>query len=161
MADGSEGEKKKSEIWLWHRRLGHASFGYLKKLFSSLFAKSDIYGFHCDIFELAKSHRASFPLILNKSQFPFMVIYSDVWGPSKVLTLSSSRWFVTFIDDCIRMTWLCLMKIKDEVNLLFQKFHKMIETQYNAKVRVLRSDNDGEYYSSDLQKYLEEHGIIH
>ena len=42
------------------------------------------------------------------------------------------------------------MKTKDEVNLLFQKFHKMIETQYNAKVRVLRSDNGGEYQSSDL-----------
>ncbi|RVW54333.1 Retrovirus-related Pol polyprotein from transposon RE1 [Vitis vinifera] len=28
MADGSEGEKKKSEILLWHRRLGHASFGH-------------------------------------------------------------------------------------------------------------------------------------
>ncbi|KAL6335937.1 hypothetical protein AAG906_003562 [Vitis piasezkii] len=40
------------------------------------------------------------------------------------------------------MTWLCLMKTKDEVNLLFQKFHKMIETRYNAK-------------------YLEGHGIIH
>ncbi|RVW28177.1 Retrovirus-related Pol polyprotein from transposon TNT 1-94 [Vitis vinifera] len=60
-----------------------------------------------------------------------------------------------------KMTWLCLMKTKDEVNLLFQKFHKMIETQYNAKVRVLRSDNGGEYQSSDLQKYLEGHGIIH
>ena len=33
MADGSEGEKKKSEIWLWHRRLGHAFFGYLKEKF--------------------------------------------------------------------------------------------------------------------------------
>ena len=53
------------------------------------------------------------------------------------------------------------MKTKDEVNLLFQKFHKVIETQYNAKVQVLRSDNGGEYQSSDLQKYLEEHGIIH
>ncbi|RVW98129.1 Retrovirus-related Pol polyprotein from transposon TNT 1-94 [Vitis vinifera] len=159
--DGSEGEKKKSEIWLWHRRLGHASFGYLKKLFPSLFAKSDISGFRCDICELAKSHRVSFPLILNKSPFPFMVIHSDVWGPSKVPTLSGSRWFVTFIDDCTRMTWLCLMKTKDEVNLLFQNFHKMIETQYNAKVRVLRSDNGGEYQSSDLQKYLEGHGIIH
>nr|CAN62086.1 hypothetical protein VITISV_035123 [Vitis vinifera] len=144
MADGSEEEKKKSEIWLWHRRLGHASFGYLKKLFPSLFAKSDISGFRCDICELAKSHRASFPLILNK-----------------IPTLSGSRWFVTFIDDCTRMTWLCLMKTKDEVNLLFQNFHKMIETQYNAKVRVLRSDNGGEYQSSDLQKYLEEHDIIH
>ncbi|RVX12670.1 Retrovirus-related Pol polyprotein from transposon TNT 1-94 [Vitis vinifera] len=60
-----------------------------------------------------------------------------------------------------KMTWLYLMKTKDEVNLLFQKFHKMIETQYNAKVRVLRSDNGGEYQSSDLQKYLEGHGIIH
>ncbi|WJZ83066.1 hypothetical protein VitviT2T_002777 [Vitis vinifera] len=161
MADGSEGEKKKSEIWLWHRRLGHASFGYLKKLFPSLFAKSDISSFRCDICELAKSHRVSFPLILNKSPFPFMVIHFDVWGPSKVPTLSGSRWFVTFIDDYTRMTWLCLMKTKDEVNLLFQKFHKMIETQYNAKVRVLRSDNGGEYQSSDLQKYLEGHGIIH
>ena len=53
------------------------------------------------------------------------------------------------------------MKTKDEVNLLFQNFHKMIETQYNAKVRVLRSDNGGEYQSSDLQKYLEGHDIIH
>ncbi|KAL6342501.1 hypothetical protein AAG906_012094 [Vitis piasezkii] len=60
-----------------------------------------------------------------------------------------------------KMTWLCLMKTKDEANLLFQKFHKMIETQYNAKVRVLRSDNGGEYQSSDLQKYLEGHDIIH
>ena len=69
--------RKKSEIWLWHQRLGHASFGYLKKLFHSLFAKSDIFGFRCDICELAKSHRASFPLILNKSLLPFMVIHSN------------------------------------------------------------------------------------
>ncbi|WJZ97399.1 hypothetical protein VitviT2T_016005 [Vitis vinifera] len=37
----------------------------------------------------------------------------------------------------------------------------MIETRYNAKVRVLHSDNGGEYQSSDLQKYLEGHDIIH
>ena len=78
MANGSEGEKKKSEIWLWHRRLGHASFGYLKKFFPSLFSKSDISGFRCDICELVKSHRASFTLILNKSMFPFMVKHFDI-----------------------------------------------------------------------------------
>ena len=67
----------------------------LFRSFPSLFAKSDISGFRCDICELAKSHCVSFPLILNKRPFPFMVIHS---------------WFVTFIDDCTRMTWLCLMK---------------------------------------------------
>ena len=50
------------------------------------------------------------------------------------------------------------MKTKHEVNLLFQNFHKMIETKYNTKLRVLRSDNGGEYQSSNLQKYLEGHG---
>ena len=151
MADRSEEEEKKFEIWLWHRRLGHASFGYLKKLFPSLFGMSDISSFRCDICELAKSHHTSFPLILNKSSLPFMVKHSDLCGPSKVPTLSGSHWFVTFIDDCTRMTWLYLMRTKDEVNLLFKKFYKMIETQYNAKVQVLRSDNGEEYQSSDLQ----------
>ena len=59
---------------------GHASFGYLKKLFPSLFTKCDISSFHCDICELAKIHYTSFPLVLNKSPLPFMVIYFDVWG---------------------------------------------------------------------------------
>ena len=97
--------------------------------------------FKCDVCELAKSHRSSFPLTLNKSLVPFMIIHSDVWGPSKFATLDGSHWFVTFIDDYTRMTWVCLMKSKSEVNMLFQNFHKMVCSQYNAQVQVLRSDN--------------------
>ena len=90
-----------------------------------------------------------------------MVIHSDVWGPSKVPTLEGSHWFVTFIDDCTLMTWLCWMKSKSEVNLLFQKFSNTICTQYNARIQVLRSDNGGEYHSSELQHFLDSHGSIH
>jgi transposase InsO family protein len=53
------------------------------------------------------------------------------------------------------------MKSKKEVNMLFQKFNKMICTQYNVKVRVLRSDNGGEYLSSEFRQYLEAQGIVH
>lgn len=52
------------------------------------------------------------------------------------------------------------MKSKSEVNLLFQKFHKMIKTQYNAQIQVLRSDNGGEYKSSELKHFFEVEGII-
>ena len=141
--------------------MGHASFGYLKKLFPSLFTKCDVSSLHCDVCELEKSHCTSFPLSFNKSLLPFMVIHYDVWGPSKVPTLSGSHWFVTFIDDCTRMTWLCLMKTKDEVNLLFQNFHKMIETQYSTNLWLPWSNNGLEYQSSNLQKYLEGHDIIY
>ena len=90
-----------------------------------------------------------------------MIIHYDVWGPSKFATLDGSHWFITFIDDCTRMTLVCLMKSKSEVNLLFQKFHKMVCSQYNAQVQVLHSDNGGEYLSFELKRYLEAHGTIH
>ena len=89
----------------------------MKKLCHSLFANFDVSSFKCDVCELAKIHHASFPLTMNKSSVPFMIMHSDVWGPSKFATLDGSRWFVTFIDDCTRMTWVCLMKSKSEVNL--------------------------------------------
>ena len=58
---------KGSDVWMWHRRLGHTSFGYLHKLFPSLFVKNDVSQFKCDVCEMAKSHRTSFPPSLNKS----------------------------------------------------------------------------------------------
>ena len=133
----------------------------MKKLFPSLFANFDVSSFKCDVCELTKIHRASFPLTLTKSAVPFMIIHYDVWGPSKFSTLDGSRWFVSFIDDFTVMTWVCLMKSKSEVNLLFQNFHKMVCSQYNAQVQVLCSDNGGEYLSFELKQYLEAHGTIY
>lgn len=132
-------------MWLWHRRLGHASFGCLKKLFPKLFSQLTDSDFKCDICELAKSHRVSFPIRMNKSPVPFMVVHSDVWSPAKISSLNGARWFVSFIDDHTHMTWVCLMKSKDEVSSLFQKFHRMIATQYRSQIQVLRTDNGGEF----------------
>ena len=163
LRDGSQMKKSKhiDEIWLWHRRLGHASFGYLKKLFPKLFATVDDSSFKCDICELAHSHRVFFPPSMNKSFVPFMIIHSDVWGPSKISTLGGAHWFVTFIDDCTRMTWVTLMKTKSEVCSVFQKFHRMVARQYGAHIQVLRSDNGREYVNSELSYFMTTHGIIH
>ena len=51
-----------------------------------------------------------------------------------------------------------MMKSKSEVNSLFQKFLKIVETEYKVKIQVLRSDNGGEYQSIELQQYLEAQG---
>ena len=53
----------------------------------------------------AKSHRATFPLSMNKSNtIPFSLIHSDVWGPAPWPDELGIKWFVIFIDDCTRMT---------------------------------------------------------
>ncbi|KAI5344481.1 hypothetical protein L3X38_012358 [Prunus dulcis] len=155
----TSGERDK--IWLWHKRLGHASFGYLKKLFPSLFFSLDVSSFQCDMCELAKSHRVPFPLSSNKSLVPFSLVHSDVWGPAKIVTLARARWFVTFIDDCTCMTWVSLLKPKEEVSSRFQQFYQMVKTQFQARIQVLRFDNGGEFLNHDLSQFLQDHGIIH
>ena len=75
-----------AEIWLWHKPLGHPSFGYIRRLFPSLFANCKLSDFICEICAMAKSHRAIFPLSSNKVASPFSLVHSDVWGPSLVST---------------------------------------------------------------------------
>ncbi|KAI5340481.1 hypothetical protein L3X38_019755 [Prunus dulcis] len=75
---GASSERQRDKVWLWHKRLGHASFGYLKKLFPSLFSNFDVSSFQCDTYELAKSHRVLFPLSTNKSLVPLFLIHYDV-----------------------------------------------------------------------------------
>ncbi|KAI5322147.1 hypothetical protein L3X38_031219 [Prunus dulcis] len=158
---GTRSEGERDKILLWHKRLGHASFGYLKKLFPSLFSDLDVSNFQYDTCELAKSHRVPFPLSSNKSWVPFSLVHSNVWGPTKIATLSRARWFVTFIDDCTRMTWVSLLIAKGQVSSRFQQFYQMVETQFHARIQVLRFDNDGEFLNHDLNQFLQDHGIIH
>ncbi|KAA0050650.1 Cysteine-rich RLK (receptor-like protein kinase) 8 [Cucumis melo var. makuwa] len=79
---------------------------------------SDVSSLSCDVCIRAKQHRVSFPSQPYKPTQPFTLIHSDVWGPSKVTTSSKKRWFVTFIDDHTRLTWVYFITDKSEVHIL-------------------------------------------
>ncbi|RVW98281.1 hypothetical protein CK203_034262 [Vitis vinifera] len=72
-----------------------------------------------------------------------------------------SRWFVTFVDNHTRVTWVFLMKKKSEVREILENFNNMVQTQFQAKIQVLRTDNAREYYHNILGSYLLENGIVH
>ena len=74
---------------------------------------------------------------------------------------SSVRWFITFVDDCTRMTWLYSLKHKHEVFEIFRSFHNLIQTPFSAKLLILWSDNGGEYDNEKFHKYFKEHGLHH
>lgn len=155
------GGVKERQIWSWHNRLGHPSFRYLKYLFPDLFKMVDESDLKCEACIQAKSHRVPYPVSLNKSEIPFLIVHTDVWGPAPINISSGVRWFVTFIDDCTRMTWLYVMKNKHEVFEIFRSFHCMIKTQFSAKLQIVRSDNGGEYDNAQFHKYFQEHGLHH
>jgi hypothetical protein len=98
----------------------------MKHLFTKLFLNSNYSSFRCETCILAKSHHVFFPINFNKSDVSFTLVHSNVWRPSFIITVFIRRWFVTFMDDCTRMTQLYLMKHKYKVFDVFHTFHAMI-----------------------------------
>ena len=154
-------EAQEREIYLLHYRLGHVPFGNLNKLYPDVFKGVDIKKLVCDACELGKHTRTTYPSIGLRSCEPFMLIHSDVWGPCSVTSVSGFKWFVTFIDCYTRMTWIYMLKGKHEVLRCFQDFHKLVANQFNARIRIIQTDNGKEYVNNEFEAYLSDHGIIH
>jgi transposase InsO family protein len=153
--------KSENKVIVMHRRLGHPSLSYMKKLFPELFLNNEITSFNCDVCILAKQSRSVYHTHLYVPSNPFTMVHSDVWGPSRVTTLNGKRWFITLIDDHTRLTWVYLMKDKSEVETVFKQFYEMIKTQFHTQIQILRSDNGTEYFNQYLGGYLIEKGIVH
>jgi GAG-pre-integrase domain len=102
---------------LLHWRFGHPSNQVLNKLFSYNVDSSS-----CDVCKLAKQTRLSFPLSTSLSEATFELVHSDVWGPAPVYSYNYFKYFVTFIDDFSRTTWVYLLKGKNKVFLCFKDF---------------------------------------
>jgi GAG-pre-integrase domain/Integrase core domain len=141
-------------LLLHHRRLGHPFFSALSRLYPPLFKKSNKEKLVCDACELGKHTRSSYSSSGSRSSLTFDLVHSDVWGHCPTIVVNGYKYFVSFIDCFFRVTWLYLMKNKSDVFTCFKDFHKGIQTQYSAVVKVLRSDNGTEYTNRAFGEYL-------
>ena len=129
-------------------------------MFPTLFKRLDIQPFHCDVCEYANYTRVSFP-ISNKRSSPFFLIHNDIWGPSTIPNILGSRWFVAFMNDCTRVSWIYLLKNKSDVSHIFPIFCTMVQNQFGTKLKKIRSDNARDYFNQILFHWFQKEGIIH
>ncbi|WVZ68985.1 hypothetical protein U9M48_017854 [Paspalum notatum var. saurae] len=107
----------------WHSRLGHPSSSVVRQVLSknslpfvSEFNKDTV----CDACQQGKSHQLPYPKSVSKSSAPLELVFSDVWGPSPT-SVGRYNYYVSFIDDFSKFSWIYLLKNKYEV---FQRFHE-------------------------------------
>ena len=84
-----------------------------------------------------------------------------MWGPCPVVPPTGFRYFVTFVDDYSRTTWLYLMKNHSELFSHFHVFCAEIHTQFHVYVQNLKSNNAKEYVSEQFQSFMLQHDILH
>ena len=100
---------------------------YFGKIVLNLNNKSINY----DVCFLSKSTLLPFPSTTSYSVKPFDLIHSDIWRPV-IKSFDGYKYFVTFVDDFSRFTWLYLLKAKSEVATVFQDFHHLVHTQFSS-----------------------------
>jgi len=72
--------------------------------------------------------------VLQRVSSPFALVYSDIWGPSHIKSNLGFQYFVTFIDDYSRNTWVFLMKNRYELFSIFQIFYNEIKNQFGISI---------------------------
>ena len=156
-----------SQMSLWHQRLGHLNEsqliqavkkGHIKGVDISKTNNLDF----CEGCVEGKMSRKPFKSEGGiKTTRKLQLVHSDVCGPMQQQSFRGSRYFVTFIDDYTKVVKVYLMKHKSEVLEKFKEFEAAATNEAGCRIGTLRTDNGGEYMSSDFEKYLTKKGIKH
>jgi histone deacetylase 1/2 len=144
----------------WHRRLGHPSPQVVNSILSLNelpFCNSE-HAQVCNACRQTKSHQLPFPLSRHVSTSPLELIYTDVWGPATI-SVGGFKYYVSFVDDFSKFTWIYLLHAKSDVESIFYKFQKSVELLLDKKIKCVQSDWGGEYRR--LHKYFANTGIQH
>ncbi|CAI7792007.1 unnamed protein product [Closterium sp. NIES-54] len=109
-----------------------------------------------------KLPRISFPTSTTRASAPLELVHTDVCGSMQTPDREKgSKYFITFLDDFSHLSWVTLVKTKDEVAKVFKRWIRYAEREAGAKVKIPRSDLGGEYMGKDLESFLEDKGITH
>ena len=92
--------------------------------------------FDCVSCQLGKKPVLPFNTNESISTDIFDLIHSDVWGPSPISNIGGSQYFVVFVDDYSRYSWIFHMKHRSELLQVYYNFAKMVETQFSKYIKI-------------------------
>ena len=110
---------KIEDYWLWHSSLGDFNFDNRMKISKSgevigllIFSKSEsTISKSC---QFGKQTRVHFKLKEFIASKPLEIVHTDVDGPTRNQSPRGEKYFILFVDDFNRATWIMLMKEKIE-----------------------------------------------
>ncbi|GJT30755.1 retrovirus-related pol polyprotein from transposon TNT 1-94 [Tanacetum coccineum] len=153
-------KEKESLAQVWHKRLGHISEAGLHEL-----EKREVLGYKglgklefCENCVLGKSTRVSF----GRGQHTIegvIDVHADLWGPSRVESMSGCRYFLSIVDDYSRRVSVHFLRHKNEAFNMFKEWKQLVENQTRRKMKKLRIDNGLEFCNQKFNNLYKESGI--
>jgi transposase InsO family protein len=108
---------------------------------------------------LGKNTKKAYPHSRRRANGVLDLIHSNLCGPMTAPSMNGCLYYIIFIDDCSRKTWICFLKTKDESFSKFQEFKNLVENQTGRHIRVLRTNNGKEFDSHKYDDLYRDSGI--
>ncbi|CAI7864027.1 unnamed protein product [Closterium sp. NIES-53] len=150
----------------WHERLCHVNFPMLQKLVNDGSLKGlEVKGAakeigSCPTCLETKFTKFPFSCGTGPAKAPLALVHMDVVGPTRARSLSDSRYFLTIVDDHTHAVWVYPMKSKGEVAAAVHKeWIPRAQRESGHKVKVIRTDNEGEFIGNEFEAVLKKKGI--
>ena len=126
---------------IWHGRLGHVNFSYMKKMVElSLIPKLSLENHRkCESCVESKTTKKSCKSVERESDL-LSLIHSDLRDLKNTMTRDGKQFYITFIDDYSRYTRVYLLRNKDETRDVSINYKNKVENQLNKKIKRLKID---------------------
>jgi hypothetical protein len=146
----------------WYARFGHPSSHIVRsilRLNNLPCLKESSVSSVCNACQLAKSHPLPYNTSIHCTTMPLEIIHSDVWGPAPI-SVGGYKYYISFIDDFMKFTWIYLMVDRTEAQHIFLQFQKHVERLLDNKIRCVQFDW-GEEYQKLHNQFFTSLDIVH
>jgi len=156
-----------ASLQLWHERLGHVNVTNVKWMIK----KKDIDGLKCssmavkDVCEpCVYGNAATTPMPSaggGRLTRRLQLAHSDLGGPMSEASRGGALYFGTFTDDFSRWTDVVFLQKTSDLLSEYKKWLTKAQLHAETNIKILRSDNGGEYVSSAFKAPHDDNGTTH
>lgn len=144
-----------------HERLGHMSISNMRMIQQEIGVKipSDV-KLECITCLKTKITKLPYPRKDIKSTEILDMIHTDLSGRITIPNRERIQYFIMFMDDRSRYSFIYLLQSKEQVFDVFVEFKRMIELQMNKSIKKVKSDNGSEYRNFSFNQMSKETGVV-
>jgi hypothetical protein len=137
----------KTSMPVWHFQLGYPSFVTISRVIKAYNLPISNISFNKDQVSdsclMGKSKKLPFLPSNRLSTTILELVHTDLWT-SPITSISGCKYYLIFVDDFSRYTWMYPLHKKSDTYTYFVKFKVLVETQFNCKLKQLQYDGGGE-----------------
>ena len=156
-----------SDLFFWHRRLGHIGFDHLTRLsgmdlvrgLPKLKASKDLVCSPCRHGKMTASSHP--PVTWVMTDGPGQLLHMDTVGPARVQSVGGKWYVLVIVDDYSRYSWVFFLESKDETFGFFRDLTRRLAIEFPGALRAIRSDNGKEFKNASFESFCQSSGIEH